>query len=172
MFAKAMNNSEILSNVKTLTMGTISKPNKAQQNLTTQNIIFKEFFAKFNTLASLETLDISNSQLGVGGTKQLSEWLGENKTVKNLNLHGNFINVDGVRYVSEALEKNNTIQYLDLGLNLMKGKGLKYIKAALLKNKNSVLETLIVKQNSIRVETLTSFIKDLKINNTSKLQRL
>jgi len=69
------------------------------------------------------------------------------------------------------LKENVTLQYLNLSLNLIKGKGLKYIKEALLSNTKSALEILDVRMNNIRIETIISFIKDVKIgSHISKLK--
>jgi len=91
----------------------------------------------------------------------------------NLNLEGNKINVSGCSFIAEALKQNVTLQYLNLSLNLIKGKGLKEIKAALMENDKSALEILDVRMNNIRIETIISFIKDVKIqSNKSNLKYL
>jgi len=81
-----------------------------------------------------------------------------------LNLEGNRINVAGCAFIAEALKVNTTLQYLNLALNLIKGKGLNEIKTALLANPKSALEILDIRLNSIRIETIKSFIQNVKID--------
>ena len=118
--------------------------------------------------STVETLDLSHSNIAINGTVAIAKCVKENKTLKELILSKNNITCKGAKKISESLQINKSIQKLDMSDNDIGDDGAVAISEGV--EMNSYLVYLNLARNKISSVGVDKISKSLQVNST--LQKL
>ena len=100
---------------------------------------------KYNT--TLETLDLSNSDITPVGIEFLSTGLKSNNSLRVLDLRCNSLHDDGINHLADVLKLRNLLKKLNVSSCGISSPGIQYLATAL--NFNDSLEELDISSNEI-----------------------
>jgi Ran GTPase-activating protein (RanGAP) involved in mRNA processing and transport len=111
---------------------------------------------------TLFLLDLSNNNIGPGGSKFIAAMIKDCKSLQHLLLENNNIGNEGVKLVAEALKVENIIEKITLDMNNISDIGLAYIGETI--RVNDALRFLTLDDNFITDEGLKMFANALATN--------
>jgi len=132
------------------------------------NSIASGFGFVLSQVSVLTTLDLSSTNLGPEGLKQLSEGLKAHSSLTSLNLSDNSIGSEGAASLSEALKDNKELIHLDLSFNDISSEGIESLSGVL--KRNTSLTVLSLEGNRFRVSGAKILAECLE--KSSKLKEL
>jgi Ran GTPase-activating protein (RanGAP) involved in mRNA processing and transport len=106
-----------------------------------------------------DRLDYSDQELLPAQVRSLAAAIGNNKSLRTVQLHSCNIDDEGARHLATMLEKNTSLEGLDLRFNQITDDGLKHLAIPL--EKNTSLEKLWLYHNNITDRNLKMKIKDI-----------
>lgn len=128
--------------------------------------IFDLFCGGMIATKSLETLNLSSTNLPDFNMIKLSQCIVKNKSLKFLDLSNNSISSLGFKYLFRMLKENNSLESLSLFNNEIQKESIHDINSLILKNKNIIEMNL----NFCGMDTLSvrSFLEALSVSSHFK----
>ncbi|KAK1889510.1 Leucine-rich repeat-containing protein 74A [Dissostichus eleginoides] len=118
------------------------------------------------TNITIQSLNLSNNQLGQEGAYTISKMLSENYYVKSLKLSGNDFDDAAAKYFADALKGDYVIKELDLSHNMFSFTGGQHLGHMLAANVG--IEVLNLSWNPLRLGGAMAVSAGLKVNSTLK----
>jgi hypothetical protein len=115
---------------------------------------------------SLRRVELNRCNIDDEGARHLATMLEKNTSLERLNLSRNKITDVGLKHLAIPLEKNTSLEWLNLSRNKITDDGLKHLAIPL--EKNTSLETLYLSRNKITDDGLKHLAIPLEKNTSLK----
>ncbi len=148
--------------INKITQGNMESLNLSNKNIGNEGVIAIAEALKENQI--ITTLDLHNNFIGPEAATALAEVFKVNSTITMVNLRWNNMGDTGATALAEALKENSTIQSVNLFYNNIGDDGAKELAEALKLNQS--ITTLDLEKNNIGDEGAQSLAEALKENST------